>query len=337
MSLKTITPERAPPNALNTLFSDLRLPVIAAPMFLVSGPELLKACCRAGVIGSLPAPNARTVEVLDTWLAQLHADFAAARLEGIEVAPWLFNMIVHSTYDRFDAELELVRRYQPPLVSTALGSPKRVIDAVHSYGGQVISDVITPAMARKAVEAGVDGLILVCNGAGGHTGHYNPFAFVAEVREFWNGPLGIAGAISSGRDIHAVQVMGADFAVVGTRFIAATESLVSDEYRVMLTECSMDDLVPTKAVSGVLANWMKPSLIKAQIDPETVSAAAIDFSGNIASANKAWKDVWSAGHGVGQIKHLVSTTQLINELEQDYHASLQRSLAHPSLTRSHRS
>nr|WP_307833054.1 nitronate monooxygenase [Pseudomonas sp. TH10] len=134
-----------------------------------------------------------------------------------------------------------------------------------------------------------------------------------------------------------MQVMGADFAVVGTRFIAATESLVSDEYRVMLTECSMDDLVPTKAVSGVLANWMKPSLIKAQIDPETVSAAAIDFSGNIASANKAWKDVWSAGHGVGQIKHLVSTTQLINELEQDYHASLQRSLAHPSLTRSHRS
>lgn len=335
MSLKNTKADRLPSSVLMTLFNNLRLPLIAAPMFLVSGPALLSACCREGVIGSLAAPSARTVEVLESWLEQLRVDFSAARAEGNEPAPWLFNMIVHSTYDRFDAELDLVRRYQPPIVSTALGSPKRVIDVVHGYGGQVISDVISPAMARKALEAGVDGLILVCNGAGGHTGHYNPFAFVAEVRELWDGPLGIAGAISRGRDIHAAQVLGADFAVAGTRFIAATESLVSDTYRTMLTECSLDDLVSTAAVSGVLANWMRPSLSQASIDPLAVSAAVIDFSGNIATANKAWKDVWSAGHGVGQVKQLVTTAQLINELEQDYRTSLERCFAPPTLTRSH--
>ena len=321
----------APAHPLLRLFSNLRVPAIAAPMFLVSGPDLLKACCRAGVIGSLPAPNARTIEVLEQWLQEITSDFDAARLEGVKPAPWLFNMIVHNTYDRYPAELELVKRFQPPIVSTALGSPKRVIESVHGYGGQVISDVITPAMARKAVDAGVDGLILVCNGAGGHTGNYNPFAFIAEVREFWDGPLGLAGAISTGRDIHAAQVLGADFAVLGTRFIATVESLVSDAYRDMLVECFIDDLVPTKAVSGVLANWMKPSLAKAGIDPAVHQAAAIDFSGNIASANKAWKDVWSAGHGVAQIKTSGTTEQLVAELECGYRLSIDR--ATPQLIR----
>jgi nitronate monooxygenase len=317
------------PGPLSVLLSRLHIPVMAAPMFLVSGPDLLKACCRSGVVGTLPAPNARTVEVLESWLVEACEDFDVARDEGVDLAPWLFNMIVHSTYDRYPAELELVRRFQPPIVSTALGSPRRVLDTVHGYGGQVVSDVITPAMARKAVEAGVDGLILVCNGAGGHTGHYNPFAFIAEVREFWDGPLGLAGAISSGRDVHAAQVMGADFAVIGTRFIAATESLVSDDYRAMLVQSSMDDLVPTNAVSGVLANWMKASLDKAQIDPATHQAAAIDFSGNIATANKAWKDVWSAGHGVGQVKRSMSAQQLVRELADDYRASLERPIPSP--------
>lgn len=306
---------------LRALFHNLPIPVVAAPMFLVSGPDLLKACCRAGIVGSLPAPNARTVEVLESWLQDIHADFERARLLGADPAPWLFNMIVHSTYDRFEAEMELVRLFQPPLVSTALGSPRRVIETVHGYGGHVISDVITPAMARKALEVGVDGLILVCNGAGGHTGHYNPFAFLAEVREFWDGPLGLAGAISSGRDIHAAQVMGADFSVMGTRFIACTQSLASDGYRQMLVDCSMDELVPTAAVSGVLANWMKPSLLQARVDPASTHAA-VDFSGNIASASKAWKDVWSAGHGVGQTKHETSTEQLVNELVRGYRSSI---------------
>lgn len=303
---------------LRQLLCGLRLPVIAAPMFLVSGPELLVACCKAGIIGSMPAPNARTVEQLDEWLGQISDELASAKASGQQVAPWMLNMIVHNSYDRFDAEIELVRRYQPAIVSTALGSPKRVIDEVHAYGGVVIADVISPNMAKKAAAAGVDGIILVCNGAGGHTGVYNPFAFVAEVREFWDGPLGLAGAISEGRQVHAAQVLGCDFAVLGTRLIAARESLVADDYRQMLIDCGMEDLVPTKAVSGVLANWMKPSLELAGIDPQADGNAQIDFSGNIASANKAWKHVWSAGHGVGQVARISSVEELVAELQQGY-------------------
>ncbi|MFC2973101.1 NAD(P)H-dependent flavin oxidoreductase [Azotobacter bryophylli] len=317
---------RARQHPLSNLFRALPVPVLAAPMFLVSGPRLLVACCRAGIIGSLPAPNARTLDGLDRWLAQIADELGAARAAGENVAPWLLNMIVHSSYDRFAGELELVRRYRPPLVSTALGSPARVLDEVHGYGGLVLADVTTPALARKAIAAGVDGLILVCHGAGGHTGSYNPFAFVAEVRRFWNGPLGLAGAVSSGRDIHAAQVLGCDFAVVGTRLIATAESQAEDAYRQMLVDCSMDDLVASKAVSGVLANWLRPSLERAGIDPAGEGKAGIDFSGDIASANKAWKHVWSAGQGVGQIERSASVAALVEELRQGYRASLERAL-----------
>ncbi|MFK0033689.1 NAD(P)H-dependent flavin oxidoreductase [Pseudomonas monteilii] len=306
------------------IFASLELPVLAAPMFLVSGPRLVSACCQAGVIGSFPAPNARTVEQLQEWLEQIVSERDAATGRGEHWAPWMLNMIVHSTYDRFEAELELVRRFKPPIVSTALGSPARVLDAVHEYGGVVIADVVTPALARKAAAAGVDGLVLVCNGAGGHTGTNNPFAFVAEVREFWDGPLGLAGAISNGRDVHATQVLGCDFALVGTRLVATEESLVEQAYRDMLVECSMDDIAATRAVSGVLANWMKPSLVKAGIDPSVESRAQIDFSGNIASANKAWKHVWSAGQGVGQIRRTSSVAEVVDELLQGYRQSMTR-------------
>lgn len=308
----------APQQKLLDLFAGLDMPVLAAPMFLVSGPRLLAACSRAGIVGSLPAPNARTVEQLKEWLDEIVADREQGLARGETWAPWMLNMIVHSTYDRFDAELELVRQYQPPIVSTALGSPKRVLDVVHSYGGVVIADVITPALARKAVAAGVDGLVLVCNGAGGHTGHYNPFAFIAEVRQFWQGPLGLAGAISNGRDIHAAKVLGCDFSLVGTRLVATEESLVEQAYRDMLVACSLDDVTATKAVSGVLANWMRPSLEKAGIDPNSESRPSIDFSGDIASANKAWKHVWSAGQGVGQIDRTLTVAELVDELHQGY-------------------
>lgn len=306
------------------LFASLPVPVLAAPMFLVSGPALLTACCRAGIVGSMPAPNARTLEVLAQWLEQITAEQKNSEMRGEPLAPWMLNMIVHNTYDRFQAELELVRRFQPPIVSTALGSPRRVLEDVHAYGGVVMADVITPAMARKAADAGVDALILVCNGAGGHTGTNNPFAFVEEVRRFWKGPLGIAGAISNGRDVLAARVLGYDFAVIGTRLIAARESLVEDDYRQMLVDCQMDDVVLSKAVSGVLANWMRPSLEKAGIDAKAEGQASVDFSGNIASANKAWKHVWSAGQGVGQITRTYSVAELVSELQDSYRASLDR-------------
>ena len=300
------------------LFNTLRLPLVVAPMFLVSSPELVVASARSGVIGALPAANARTVETLDEWLAQIHAELHAEQL------PWLFNMIVHSSYDRFEAELELVRRYHPAIVSTALGSPARVTETVKAYGGKVFADVITPAMAKKSIAAGVDGLILVCSGAGGHTGHYNPLAFIHEVRKFWDGPLGVAGCVSRGEDVLAMQVAGADFVVAGTRFIAAQESFASDEYRDMLVASSLEDIVETTAVSGVNATWMRASLDQAGIQPDqAASAKPIDFSGNISTANKAWKDVWSAGQGVGATRAVAPANLIVDELHEEYVAALQ--------------
>lgn len=307
------------------LLKSLRVPVLAAPMFLVSSPELAIASSKAGIIGSIPAPNARTIEQLDEWLNKISTELGPEKNNGTSY-PWLLNMIVHSTYNRFDAEVELVKRYKPALVTTALGTPKRVLSTVHEYGGLVIADVITPAMARKSIEAGVDGLVLVCHGAGGHTGIYNPFSFIAEVREFWDGPIGLAGGISNGADIHAARVLGYDFVLVGTRLIPAAESMVSDEYRQMLVAADIEDVTPSKSVSGVLANWLKPSLEQAGIDLATAEVADVDFSGNMASKSKAWKHIWSAGQGVGQIKALYTAAELVDELEAGYVASLNRKI-----------
>jgi nitronate monooxygenase len=304
---------------LNELFPAGRLPLMAAPMFLVSGPDLAVACAKAGVVGSFPGPNARNVDILDSWLDQV-----TTALRGVpDAAPWALNMIVHSTYDRFPRELELIMKYQPKIVSTALGSPKRVLEYVHSYGGVVMADVVTPTLAKKAIDAGVDALILVTQGAGGHTGYYNPFAFISEVRKFWNGPLGLAGCITTGRDIRAAQLMGADFVVAGTRFIAAQESMAFPEYRELVVNSNIEDLVETKAVSGVLANWLKPTLEAAGIDPAgDGKGKQIDFSGDIAAGKKAWKDVWSAGQGLGVIDRVATVQDIVKKLEDEYTGAL---------------
>lgn len=302
-----------------SIFDTTRLPLLVAPMFLVSSPQLAIAAARAGVVGSLPAANARSVEILDEWMSEIHAELSD---EGL---PWLFNMIVHSTYDRFDREIELVRKYQPSIVSTALGSPARVMDVVKGYGGQVYADVITPAMAKKSIAAGVDGLILVTQGAGGHTGRYNPLAFIAEVREFWDGPLGIAGCVSRGDDIAGVLAAGADFVVSGTRFIAAEESFAGEEYKQMLVDSAMEGVVETKAVSGVLANWMTASLERCGISPDDKGDdKVIDFSGDISTANKAWKDVWSAGQGVGVTKEVQCCLSIVDKMHKEFVEALQR-------------
>jgi len=306
------------------LINSQPIPAIAAPMFLVSTPELVIASARAGIIGGYPAPNSRTIKELEGNLETIAEALSAQNNDGRSL-PWLLNMIVHSTYTRFDDELALVERYQPAVVTTALGSPRRVLPTVHGYGGLVLSDVISPSMAKKAVDAGVDGLILVCAGAGGHTGKYSPFPFIAEVREFWDGPVGMAGGVSNGADILAAQALGFDFVLIGTRFIAAQESMASDDYRQMLLASRMEDIVASKSVSGVMANWLAASLEQAGLDEAVKnSEPGIDFSGNIAADNKAWKHIWSAGHGVGQIKNLPTAVELIHELSANYDKSIMR-------------
>ena len=303
-------------------WSQLRVPAISAPMFLVSGPELVEAACLNGVIGSFPAPNARPIEVLDQWMGQLNDHLALARANEPErkIAPWAMNMVVHSSYSRLQEELELLKKHKPELVITSLGSPKVVVDLVHSYGGLVFADVSDMKFAKKAAEAGVDGLILVASGAGGHAGNLNGFAFVDSVRTFWDGIIVLAGGISTGKSILAAQAAGADLAYMGTRFIVAKESLANDEYRQMLVDATQDDIVLTDAFSGVKANMLIPSIVKAGLDPETLKKKEkVDFDGmkNESSA-KAWKEIWSAGHGVGAITKISSIADIIDELEVEY-------------------
>ncbi|PWD87367.1 NAD(P)H-dependent flavin oxidoreductase [Ignatzschineria cameli] len=298
--------------------ANLEVPVMVAPMFLVSGPKLLLAACRAGVIGSLPLPNARNITILEGWLEEVKQGITLLEQTQKRSVPWLLNMIVHRTYDRFDAELELVREYQPPLVTTALGSPKRVVADVHRYGGAVFADVTNVTLAKKAVDAGVDGLILVSHGAGGHTGLHNPFALIAEVRQFWSGPIALSGAMMNGRDILAAKVLGADLAVMGTRFIGAEESLVVDQYRQMLLDANLDDIILSDQISGVPANWLRASLESGGVTLNVDQPSKINFSGNISDDKRAWRDIWSAGEGVGQIKDLGTVADIVAQLSAEY-------------------
>jgi|SRR5579859_231260 len=307
-------------NLPESLTSQMVLPVIAAPMFLVSGPELVLAACKAGVIGSFPAPNARTVVMLDEWLRRINDELEIARQEEPRrrIAPWAANIIVHRSYKRMQADLELVVRHRAPLVITALGSPAPVVDAVHSYGGLVFADVNSVSFARKAVGAGVDGLILVSAGAGGHTGPISGFAFLDAVRAFWDGPVVLAGGIANGRAIRAAEVLGADLVYMGTRFIATCESLVSDEYRQMLIEATVEDILPTASFTGVTANMLKPSIRRAGLDPDHLKPRdAIDFDDPL-SQMKPWKDIWSAGQAVGAIQKIQPVVELVADLRLEY-------------------
>ncbi|MEH7072688.1 NAD(P)H-dependent flavin oxidoreductase [Neobacillus drentensis] len=308
-------------------WNQLKLPVISAPMFLVSGTELVKNCCLNGVIGSFPAPNARPIEVLDQWMGQLNEELEQARVldPNRKIAPWAMNMVVHSSYSRLEEELSLIKKHQPQLVITSLGSPKRVVDIVHEYGGLVFSDVSDLKFAKKAAEAGVDGLILVASGAGGHAGQINSFAFVDMVRNFWDGIIVLAGSISTGKGILAAQAAGADLAYMGTRFIVATESMANDEYREMLVEATQEDIILTDAFSGVMCNMLVPSIKKAGLDPEKlVKKDQVNFDSMQRETNaKAWRDIWSAGHGVGAINKIASASEIIESLESEYKEALQ--------------
>jgi nitronate monooxygenase len=296
------------------LSRSLILPVIVAPMFLISSPALVIAAARAGLMGIYPTANSRTIADLAVHLEQIDA---AVRADG-KVGQWGISLFVHPSYDRFDAELDLIAPYKPRLVITALGGPKRALERVHAFGGLVFSDVITLLHARKAVDAGADGLVLVASGAGGHTGTYSAFAFVEEVRKFWDGPIVLGGAISNARAVRAALTLGADFAYMGTRFIATRESMVSDEYREMLIRATLEDIVTTRAITGVAANWMRESLERANFDISKLDVPGkIDFS-DIAGDSKAWKNIWGAGHGSGSVVKIQTVHEIVEELVADY-------------------
>ncbi len=292
----------------------LKLPLIAAPMFLVSGPDLVVAACKEGVVGSFPTPNARTPEILDEWLNEI-----TERLAGIpDVGPLAVNLVVHPSNDRLKDDLALVEKYKIPLVITALGSPKAVVDRIHAYGGAVFADVNSVRFARKAASVGVDGLVLVAAGAGGHTGNMTGFSFVPAVREFFDGTIVLGGGLGDGRAIKAAETLGADLAYMGTRFIATKESMAKAEYQQMLVDSTVEDLILTNAVTGVHANWLKPSLAAAGMDPDALQENPdVDFT-NPQSGVKRWANTFSAGHGVGVVDQIETVHTLVERLKQEY-------------------
>ena len=294
----------------NKLIDQLRLPVIVAPMFLVSGPDLVIASSNAGLIGSFPGPNARTAEELEHWMHQINSATSN---------PWAFNMITHKSYDRFSEELDLIKKFQPKIVITALGSPERVIEAVHGYGGKVIADVNNINFARRCAEMAVDGMALICHGAGGHTGHLSPFSFSAYVREFFDGLIVLAGSISTGQHIKAAQLLSADLCYMGTRFISAQESNAVDEYKSMIISSTYEDLRMTNLFTGAQAYYLKDSILKNNLDPDNLDSNTNGF--NVSASQdkiKAWKDIWSAGQGVGLIKNIESVESIVEKLESEF-------------------
>lgn len=294
----------------------MKLPLIAAPMFLVSGPDLVMAACANGVMGTFPCANARTIADLEEWLATISSGLA--RGGG---AAWAANLVTHPTNPRLADELDVLENARVPFVITALGGPRPIVERAHAWGGKVLADVNSVVFARKAVEAGVDGLILVSSGAGGHTGPMNGFALLAAVREFFSGPVALGGGLSNGAEIRAVETAGADLAVMGTAFIATRESLAAPEYKQMLIDSTIDDLVLTNTVTGVPANWLKSTLIGAGLDPnDFLAKPKVDFSDSAATEkNRArWKTVWSAGHGVGAIRNVQTVADLIARLRHEY-------------------
>ncbi|KGF71252.1 2-nitropropane dioxygenase [Hoeflea sp. BAL378] len=306
--------------------SRLRLPVIAAPMFLVSSPELVIACCRAGIVGSFPAPNLRTSEELGEWMQTIRDGVEAPADSTWPVAPWAVNLVTHSTSPRLPSDLEQVARHRPPVVITALGSPKPVIPTVRAYGGLVFADVTSVELARKAAEAGVDGLVLVCSGAGGHTGDLSPLVFVERVRQFFDGYIALAGAINTGEAVLAAQVLGADFGYIGTAFIPASESLASDEYRRMLMECGPTDLIVTRAFTGARASMLKPSIVNQGLDPAELEfkVARMNFTGRKDEKVKPWSGIWGAGQGLGRIDRIEPAAAIVERLSGEYQAARTR-------------
>jgi nitronate monooxygenase len=311
---------------------NLTLPVVASPLFIVSGPELVIAQCKAGVVGSFPALNARPAELLEQWVVRIKGELAAYREANpaARVAPFAVNQICHRTNDRLAHDMDVCVKHEVPVIITSLQVPPEVIAGAHSYGGIVLHDVTNIRHAEKAIAEGVDGLILVCAGAGGHAGTLSPFALLAEIRRFYDGLVGLAGAITDGAGILAAQAMGADFAYMGTRFIATREANAEPEYKQMLVETTAEDIVYSSLFTGVPGNYLKPTVVKAGLDPDNLPVAdksTMDFGSGGNTAMKAWRDIWGAGHGVGGIQDIPTAAELVERLRREY-ADAQAALEH---------
>ena len=310
-------------------FDRLRLPVIAAPLFIISGPELVIAQCKAGVIGSFPALNARPVAKLGEWLTRIENELGEYKAQNpnARVAPYAVNQICHASNDRLMQDMETCVKHKVPIIITSLRPPLEIVEAAHSYGGVVFHDVINVRHARKAVENGVDGLILVCAGAGGHAGTLSPFALIGEVRRFFDGPIVLSGAISSGNAILAAQAAGADLAYIGTRFLATPEASVPERYKEELVRSAAADIVYTDLFSGVHGNYLKHSVIAAGFDPLKLPKSDPDkmnFGTAGGAEKKVWRDIWSAGQGVGQIEAIMPVADVVSQLKKEYVSARQR-------------
>jgi nitronate monooxygenase len=298
----------------------LSIPAIASPLFIISQPDLVLAECRAGVIGSFPSLNARPSGVFEQWLQRLTTELTA------KDAPFAVNLIVHKTNDRLDEDVALCVKYKVPVIITSLGARKDINDAIHSYGGIVLHDVIDNAFAKKAIEKGADGLVAVAAGAGGHAGTLSPFALIHEIREWFDGPLALSGAIGSGDAIVAARALGADLAYIGSAFIATEEAVAAPAYKQMVVDSSADDIVYSNLFTGVHGNYLKPSIIAAGLDPaalETSDPSKMNFV-EIGEGKKAWRDIWGCGQGIGAVHEVVPAATLIARLGAEYRAALAR-------------
>lgn len=319
--------KRALPGAL----ARVPFPVIAAPLFIISNPELLIAQCIAGVVGSMPALNARPSSQLRDWLAQITETLDAYNKANPEqpAAPFAVNQIVHKSNDRLESDMEDCVRFKVPIIITSLGARPEINQAAHSYGGVVMHDVINNAFAHKAIEKGADGLIAVAAGAGGHAGVKSPFAFIQELREWFDGPIALSGAIANGGAVLAAQAMGADFAYMGSAFIATHEARATKEYKDCVVTSSSDDIVYTNAFTGVNGNYLAPSIRNAGLDPENLphkDKSEMDFGSDTLNKAKAWRDIWGAGQGIGAIKEVVGAGELVQRLKREYSLAKERLL-----------
>lgn len=307
----------------DVLHARLRLPVIGAPMFIVSTPDLVLAQCKAGIVGSFPALNARPKELLDEWLSRITEELAAYDRANPEApsAPFAVNQIAHKSNDRLEHDVELCVKHKVPVVITSLGAREDIYRAIHSYGGIVLHDVINIAHARKAIEKGADGLIAVCAGAGGHAGTLSPFALVQEIRRWFDGPLALAGAIANGRSILAARAMGADLAYIGSAFIATREANAQDAYKQAIVDGTAEDIVYTNLFTGVHGNYLQRSIVNAGLDPKNLpqsDPSKMNFGSGGSAAAKAWRDIWGCGQGIGVLDDIPSASELVARWSDEY-------------------